>query len=858
MLNFFKSSPPKITEKMLIDSKIKILLREDLSFDKSKVIAFTGSGKYYKGTYKNWPVSVKVVDITTDDLIINEFIYWNAYNGNDHVLSIFGVCLSESKAYIVLEFFNVTMEAALYNKMINNKTKIILGEQLLHIISKFQHDNKKILDLRPGVFGITENGKLKLLDFGYLINPDRLINHDKLLTQRIMYMPPEYIVSQVEDIQYDIWSFGCIMLDIFFDMRNAESERKKKFDEIKDDIIKGKYPIVSSNAISPIAMSMILKCIEKDYEKRIKIDELEKEYQLFIESANMENVAITAIEINQDKKDVLQGYYDFIDVNEKEIARENNIINTEELEKSDIYLKGIEAIHKDEQTEINLRMDYINKTLREDYELKENILMKIKASLIEKVSAIRKLLIDAVGDIMEIQDIFIEMKQFILFLNKTEFDSSKSEGNPIISSMNKSIDHIKMLLSKYSNIKYFDKIEELFKEAKRLIDLFKDICTHRDTLMDDIIEVISTHKKKFIESTQIQSYLNELNISPKAFNDIDVAKGQRMKYHNYYVKPIQNTNNITVFDLNTKCFSKLSLENIMFYDKSYFFYDIDTHIIYQSGGIVNTLQTNEVYEIKFQFDIINMKIPPKAQLRKLPLMLQPHINHSVIKISDNYLFVIGGSNTTFCEVFNIAYEKWNAIPELPFICQNSSLCYYMRYLYLFTLTNEDNSHGVILRLRLRKSLFPDDENSNNNLKWENSWESIAFKSDFTLRCGMGCYVDDWKDKVYLFGGCDREGNYHNNILNIVLGEKDKSSELMEFENLDMEDYIGNDIQNKRNILAKKEVIITSTNEELQFDTFFNSNFVCFDGNYLSVIDSIGNCFEYDTMTEDCYVYNQSQ
>ena len=204
---------------------------------------------------------------------------------------------------------------------------------------------------------------------------------------------------------------------------------------------------MSSNAISPIAMSMILKCIEKDYEKRIKIDELEKEYQLFIESANMENVAITAIEINQDKKDVLQGYYDFIDVNEKEIARENNIINTEELEKSDIYLKGIEAIHKDEQTEINLRMDYINKTLREDYELKENILMKIKASLIEKVSAIRKLLIDAVGDIMEIQDIFIEMKQFILFLNKTEFDSSKSEGNPIISSMNKIYNKSQNLLS---------------------------------------------------------------------------------------------------------------------------------------------------------------------------------------------------------------------------------------------------------------------------------------------------------------------------------------------------------------------------------------------------------------------------
>ena len=93
MFSFFSSEPPKVTEKMLIDAKIPLIHKEEISIEK-KLICVTGSGKFYKGTYNNTPVSVKAVDIIKDDTITTEFIYWNAYKNNDKILKLYGVYLT--------------------------------------------------------------------------------------------------------------------------------------------------------------------------------------------------------------------------------------------------------------------------------------------------------------------------------------------------------------------------------------------------------------------------------------------------------------------------------------------------------------------------------------------------------------------------------------------------------------------------------------------------------------------------------------------------------------------------------------------------------------------------------------------
>jgi hypothetical protein len=63
MFNFIFGSKSTINEKVLEQNKIKTILKQDLSIDKKNCVAVTGSGKFYQGTYKKEPVTIKVIYI---------------------------------------------------------------------------------------------------------------------------------------------------------------------------------------------------------------------------------------------------------------------------------------------------------------------------------------------------------------------------------------------------------------------------------------------------------------------------------------------------------------------------------------------------------------------------------------------------------------------------------------------------------------------------------------------------------------------------------------------------------------------------------------------------------------------------
>ena len=88
MFNFFKSKT-KITESTLQLYNINILNYNLLKIDKSIILATTGSGIFYKGTYNNEPCSIKVIDNkNSPPSIINEFIYWDLYKNNKNFLHL--------------------------------------------------------------------------------------------------------------------------------------------------------------------------------------------------------------------------------------------------------------------------------------------------------------------------------------------------------------------------------------------------------------------------------------------------------------------------------------------------------------------------------------------------------------------------------------------------------------------------------------------------------------------------------------------------------------------------------------------------------------------------------------------------
>jgi hypothetical protein len=59
-MNYFFGSKVTITEKTLQQNNIPIINKREVYVDKRNMLATTGSGRFYTGTYKNDPVSIKV------------------------------------------------------------------------------------------------------------------------------------------------------------------------------------------------------------------------------------------------------------------------------------------------------------------------------------------------------------------------------------------------------------------------------------------------------------------------------------------------------------------------------------------------------------------------------------------------------------------------------------------------------------------------------------------------------------------------------------------------------------------------------------------------------------------------------
>ena len=337
----FKGSP-KISEKIIEQYGIPLISFKEIKLDKNP-IATTGSGTFYNGTYNKVPCSIKVIDITKSDSVKKEFSLWNQYKSNENFLNLLGVCLKDDYAYLVFEFFAFTFEFALKQNLITEDNRTELVKQCLYIISVLQNDERKISDIRPGIFGITEQVLVKLLDFGTCVS-DPLFNNDKIVEERMKYQPPEYFRYKGEELNYDLWSTGCFLIDIY---STEDPIYNKKMDQ--KEIIKGifedeNYPKIPKD-ISPLLQSILSRCFEKDIEKRLKMDELIDNMRIFIffDLDNYENINhkdLHKFEFDYDNK--LEKCYQYAKELNNSMSFTSMMINTNYLEETENMLQIID------------------------------------------------------------------------------------------------------------------------------------------------------------------------------------------------------------------------------------------------------------------------------------------------------------------------------------------------------------------------------------------------------------------------------------------------------------------------------------------------------------------------------------
>ena len=849
MFSFFSSEPPKVTEKMLIDAKIPLIHKEEISIEK-KLICVTGSGKFYKGTYNNTPVSVKAVDIIKDDTITTEFIYWNAYKNNDKILKLYGVYLTNKIGYIILEDFVITMEDALKNnKNVSFPNKLSLASQTFDILYIFQKENKKILDFRPKVLGLTQNGCLKLLDFGKLINPEKLLNYKEILKEKIKYEPPESInnTNNVDDISYDIWSYGCILLDIFAEESKICNYNINNIDNFKNLVINGQFPDYSKENFHPILKNLLMKCLDRNVEKRVKYRELDSEIKSFVEHFLSNDVDITKISVDDNKNisERLGPYHFFVVNNEPKINFKLNDINNNLLEKSSVCQKSINEIFETEKKTFNSNIDIMIKTLKEDAILKQKIILKIKEELSSQIGELKQLLIFAIGDITTSQKIILDMKKNIMFLFASN-DFLNENEDPVFLKLEEEKSKIMQLLIKYSKDELFDRITLHFDKAKKLIDFYKELCTQKETLMTEIMELIVNHKKKYIDSNELKIFLPKLGINVRDLGDEYIGNNVKDYYKEFICKPYDNSNVINVFDLFNKQYFQYTLDSIYVFSNSFSFYDIKKKKLYITGGYNNEENTgiDIAYEISFdnynKFD--NNVHELDVKVKEITRMKFTHFSHSMIKFEDNYLIVAGGDNVE-CEIYDIENNIWSNLPQLPFICNNSILSVFQRTIFLF---NDDK----ILRINII-NLTKNEKKEIINVQ-ENNWEVVEFifnvqleneNNQFLFRNKMGSYCDYNNGTIYLFGGNDGQNN-HNQIYKMEL--------LDSFEVPDEKNKHAKKIKK----VLKKNFLVEVDKKELNFSSSFNNNIISLQNNYLLMIDNKNNAIEFNLMNRECFIYDK--
>ena len=840
---FFNSNPPKVDENMIIETETPIIKKQELIIEKKKIITKTGSGIFYKGTYKNNPVSIKAIDITKNDLLIRELIYWNAFKNNDKILNIYGVYLSKKIGYIVLEDFVFTMEDAIKsNKIDTIEVKIGLVKQIFEILLLFHNDNKRLLDFRPKIIGISKNGILKLLDFGKLTNPEYLNNYKEIEKDKIKYDPPETISNaSYDDLTHDIWSFGCILIDIFSEKNKVANYNITNIDNFKNLVINGNFPDYSNEKFHPILMNILRKCLNKNVEKRINFNDLKSEIKSFVDYFLSNHIDITKINIEDNKKisEKLSPYHFFVVNNEPKIDFKYDDINNNLIDKNLSFQNEINEIYENENKEFNNNLEIISTALKENAELKRKIIFKIKEELLKEIIEIKTVIINAIGDINNSKDILLDMKKNIMYLFSSEYLLDDSEDLVFIK-LEDEKKEIMNLLIKYSKEELFDRITLHFNKAKKLIDYYKDLCTQKETLMTDIIEIINNNKKKYIENNELKIFLPKLGINLNEFKDKDLIENAKDYYKDFICKPYENTNVINVFDLYNKLYYQYTINSIYIYPKNFSYYHEIKRKLYIIGGYDDEEKkgVNLVYQISFEnynkFD--NNVNELDIDIKQIEKMKFSHFSHSLILYKDNYLIVAGGDKIE-CEIYDIQNNIWSIFPQLPFICNNSILCIYYQILFLF---NEDKILKIVFT--------PFQINEKKEIQINSNWDIVNFKfnkqeenNKYFFRNKMGSYCDFTNGIIFLFGGENNENkwNYKINLIDYVEVSDEKNKK-----------------NKKIQKILKHNFTVEIIEQNILLNSYFNSNIISFQNNYLIMIDNKNNAIEYNLNNNEYFIYDK--
>jgi serine/threonine protein kinase len=205
-----------------------------------------------------------------------------------NIVSIYDVGTCQGEPYIVSELLQgTTLRKLLRERPLSVREATEYALQFARGLSAAHEQGVIHRDLKPENLFLTENGVVKILDFGIakLTGPSTATQGSTPSTTEagtilgtIGYMSPEQVLGQPADHRSDIFSFGAILYEMLCSRRAFEGGSPIQTGMA---IVKGKTPELPEHV--PVQLARIVRrCLEKDPEKRFQsAAELATELEVF-------------------------------------------------------------------------------------------------------------------------------------------------------------------------------------------------------------------------------------------------------------------------------------------------------------------------------------------------------------------------------------------------------------------------------------------------------------------------------------------------------------------------------------------------------------------------------------------------
>ena len=204
-----------------------------------------------------------------------------------HIAQIYGIEKELERTALVLEFVDgPTLSDRIRQGPVSVNEAVAIARQIAEALEAAHENGIVHRDLKPANIKLTQDGAVKVLDFGLAkalehgtsdsshlmsqsptITSPAMATHAGIILGTAVYMSPEQAKGKPADKRSDIWAFGCVLYEMLTGKRAFDGE---DLTDVVAAVVRGDPDWAAIPAEVPAHIRTLLKgCLEKDRKARL-------------------------------------------------------------------------------------------------------------------------------------------------------------------------------------------------------------------------------------------------------------------------------------------------------------------------------------------------------------------------------------------------------------------------------------------------------------------------------------------------------------------------------------------------------------------------------------------------------------